>query len=52
MAESVKRLTLDFGLGHDLVVGEFEPRVRLCLLGILSLPSLPFSRLLSLSLSK
>ena len=25
MAQLVKHLTLDFGLGHDLVVCEFEP---------------------------
>ena len=30
MAQSVKRLTLDFDSCHDLTVGEFEPRVRLC----------------------
>ena len=29
MAQS-KRLTLGFGLGHDLRVHEFEPHVRLC----------------------
>ena len=29
MAQSVKRLTLDFGSGHDLTVCEFEPQVRL-----------------------
>ena len=27
MAQSVKHLTLDLGSGHDLTVGEFEPRV-------------------------
>ena len=27
---SVKRPTLDFGSGHDLMVGGFEPRVGLC----------------------
>ena len=30
MAQSVKHSTLDFGLGHRLVVCEFELRVRLC----------------------
>ena len=29
MAQSVKPLTLDFGSGHDLMVGETEPRIRL-----------------------
>ena len=29
MAQSVKRLTLDFRSGHDLTVREFEPHVRL-----------------------
>ena len=30
MAQSVKRLTLHFGSGHDLKVLEFEPCVGLC----------------------
>ena len=30
MAQSVKPLTLDFGSGHDLTVGEFEARLGLC----------------------
>ena len=30
MAQSVKRSTLDFSSGHDLVVREFKPHVRLC----------------------
>ena len=30
MAQLVKRPTLDFGSGHDLMVGEFKPCVRLC----------------------
>ena len=30
VAQSVKRLTLDLGSGHDLTVREFEPRVGLC----------------------
>ena len=29
MAQSVKCLTLDFGSGHDLTVGEFEPCIEL-----------------------
>ena len=29
VAQSVKRLTLDFGSGHNLTVHEFEPRVGL-----------------------
>ena len=29
MAQSVKRWTLGFGLGHDLTVWEFEPRTGL-----------------------
>ena len=53
MAQSVKRLTLDFGPGHDLMVCEIETQVRLhaehgsCLRFSLSL-----SLLLPLSLSK
>ena len=30
MAQFVERLTLDLGSGHDLMVCEFEPHVRLC----------------------
>ena len=30
MAQSVKRLTLDSGSGHDLAVPEFKPRIGLC----------------------
>ena len=30
VAQLVKRPTLDFSSGHDLTVGEFEPRVGLC----------------------
>ena len=30
MARSVKRPTLDFGSGHDLMVQEFEPHGGLC----------------------
>ena len=29
VAQSVKRPTLDFGSGRDLVAHEFEPRIRL-----------------------
>ena len=29
-AQSIKRLTLGFGSGHDLAVCEFEPHVGLC----------------------
>ena len=29
-AQSVKHLTLDFGSGHDLAVGEIEPQIVLC----------------------
>ena len=43
MAQSVKRPTLDFSSGHDLMVRDFEPRlgsvlIVWSLLGILSLP--------------
>ena len=30
VAQLVKHPTLDLGPGHDLTVGEFEPRIRLC----------------------
>ena len=30
MAQLVKRLTLDFSLGHDLTVCGFEPHIWLC----------------------
>ena len=56
MAELVKRLTLDFGSGHDLTVHEFEPCVGLCTdsmepaWGSLS-PSLSDTPLLTISLS-
>ena len=30
MVQLVKCPTLDFGSGHDLMVHEFEPHVRLC----------------------
>ena len=29
MAQLMKRLTLDFSSGHDIMVHEFEPHVRL-----------------------
>ena len=61
VAQSAKRLTLDFSSGHDLTVREFKPHIRLCADGMepawdsLSLLSLPllcaFSLSLSLSLS-
>ena len=57
VAQPVKHPTLDFGSGHDLTVGEFEPcirsRVRTGRLpGILSLPSLcPSSACGALSVS-
>ena len=30
MDQSVERLTLDVGLGHDLTVRDFKPHVGLC----------------------
>ena len=53
MAQLVEHVTLDLGLGHDLMVSEIEPRVSSMLtvqrlLGILFLP-LPLSLSLSLS---
>ena len=30
VVQSVKCLTLNFGLGHDLRVHDIEPRIRLC----------------------
>ena len=30
VAQSVERPALDFGSGHELMVCEFEPRIRLC----------------------
>ena len=58
MAQSVKRLTLDFSSGHDLVVHEFQPPIRLRVDSVksawdfLSLSlSLPLPCTLSLSLS-
>ena len=32
MAQSVKRPTLGFGSGHDLMVREFKPLMGLCVL--------------------
>ena len=59
VAQLVKHPTLDFGSGHDFMVHEIEPSVRLCIdceepVGILSPLSLslsapPSSRPLSLS---
>ena len=42
----VKRLTPDFGSGHDLMVLEFEPHIRVCVDSVrpawgFSLPSSP-----------
>ena len=58
MAQSIKRLTLDFGSGHDLRVRGFKLHIGFCgvsmwsLLGILSLPlSAPAPLVVSLSLS-
>ena len=57
VAQSAKHPTLDFGSGHDLIVREFEPHIRLCTDGAepawdsLSL-SLSAPPLLALSLSK
>ena len=31
VAQLVKRLTLDFSSGHDLIVREFQPHIRLCI---------------------
>ena len=45
MAQSVKRLTLDFGSGHDLVVHEFKPRIRLLALTAQSLLGILFPSL-------
>ena len=56
MAQLVKRPTLDFGSGHDLMVHEFQPRCQLSA-GVepawdsLS-PSLPAPPLLARSLSQ
>ena len=58
VAQSVKRLTLGFGSGHDLMVRGFKPHTgsvltTQSLLGILFLPlSLPFPCLLSVSQNK
>ena len=50
MAQSVKRLTLDFGSGHDLTVCEFKPQVKLCADSVESAHSLSLS--LSLKTNK
>ena len=60
VAQSVKRLALDFGLDHDLMVWEFEPHIGLHADSVepardpvsLSLPLPYFSLSLSLSQSK
>ena len=55
MAQSVKPVTLGLGSGHDIVVHEIEPRVRLCAgskeLAWDSFSSLSAPPLLELSLS-
>ena len=54
MVQPVEHSTLDFGSGHDLTVGEFEPRVRLysdSMEPIWDILSLSFCLSLSLSLS-
>ena len=59
MAQSVKRLALGFGSGHDLMICEFEPHLGSALtlwslLGILSpslYPAFPSLCVLFLSLS-
>ena len=48
VAQSVKRLTLGFGSGHDLTVHEFEPCVGSALTSVE--PAWDFSLLLSLPL--
>ena len=61
VAQSVKRLTLDFGSGHGLMLREIEPRIGFCedsaepdwgvSLPLSPLPPLMHSLSLSLSLS-
>ena len=34
VVQLVKRLTLDFGSGHDLIVREIEPCIQLCADGV------------------
>ena len=34
MAQSVKSQTLNFGSGHDLIVGEIKPSIELCAEGM------------------
>ena len=51
MAQSVKRLTLDFGSGSDLVVGGIEPHIGLCTARKFSLP-LSLCSSLALSLKR
>ena len=56
VAQSVRHLALDFGLGHHLTAREFKPRVRLCTVsaGLTAWDplSLPLTRSFSLSLSQ
>ena len=51
VAQSVKRLTLDFGSGHYLTVHEFASGSVLTVQSLLGILSLPLSASLSLSLS-
>ena len=50
MAQSVKRLTLDFGSGHDLRLCELEPHIGLCAESV-DPAWIPLSVSLSLSLA-
>ena len=54
LGDSVKRLTLDLGSGHDLTVHGFDPRMGLCAdiaeLSLSAPPLLACSLSLSLSL--
>ena len=55
MAQLVKHWTLDFGSGHDLTIGEFEPHVELCTDSVEPIwdsPSLSAPPLLECTLSK
>ena len=58
MAQSVKHPSLDFSSGHDLMVHEFDPCIRLCADSMdlawdsLSPLSAPSSLSLSLKISK
>ena len=52
MAQLVKHLTLDFGPGHDLMVHEIKPHVRLCVISLRFSLTPPLSLPLPLALSK